>query len=172
VRPGYALLPGILLLALVGCGSKSRESRISPVAPVSETTAAGAPLAVHHTDAEWRGLLSPDAYVVLRQAGTEVPDSSSLLAEHREGNFLCAGCGAKLFESSTKFESGTGWPSFWRATPGAVIETPVAGAQIEYAEIRCGRCGGHLGHVFHDGPRPTGLRYCMNGVALRFQPGG
>ncbi len=125
---------------------------------------------VTHSQAEWRRLLSPAAYHVLREEGTEQPYSSPLLWEHRKGNFLCAGCALPLFASTTKFDSGTGWPSFWKPLPNA-IETTSDNSWIETrTEVHCRRCGGHLGHVFDDGPQPTGLRYCMDGVALAFKP--
>ena len=122
------------------------------------------------TDAEWRQRLSPEQYYVLRQAGTERPGSSPLNAEHRRGTFLCAGCGQPLFASETKFESGTGWPSFYRPLPNAVTNAEDRTLIEARTEVLCARCGGHLGHVFDDGPSPTGLRYCMNGVALTFRP--
>ncbi len=125
---------------------------------------------VHHTEAEWRKLLSPAAYHVLREQGTEAPYTSPLLNEHRRGAFTCAGCALPLFASNTKFDSGTGWPSFWQPLPNAV-ETTTDSSWIESrTEVHCRRCGGHLGHVFDDGPPPTGLRYCMDGVALGFKP--
>jgi peptide-methionine (R)-S-oxide reductase len=124
---------------------------------------------VHHTDAEWHKMLSPEAYEVLRQQGTENPYTSPLLNEHRKGTFTCAGCALPVFASSTKFDSGTGWPSFWAPLPNAV-ETTSDNSWIESrTEVHCRRCGGHLGHVFDDGPKPTGLRYCMDGVALGFK---
>jgi peptide-methionine (R)-S-oxide reductase len=137
--------------------------------------AAGAPniptdsFAVTHTDAEWRQLLSSQQYAVLRGASTESPYSSPLNDEHRAGTFGCAGCGQDLFSSTTKFDSGTGWPSFWKALPNAVLERQDGTLGMTRTEVLCSRCGGHLGHVFDDGPQPTGLRYCMNGVALRFR---
>ncbi len=125
---------------------------------------------VTHTDAEWRELLTSDQYEVLRQAGTEVPYSSPLNDEHGQGVFSCAGCAQELFSSDTKFESGTGWPSFWRPLDGAVVEDADSTLGMTRTEVLCQRCGGHLGHVFDDGPPPTGLRYCMNGVAMTFLP--
>jgi len=125
---------------------------------------------VTHTDEEWRKLLSPAQYNVLRKAGTERPYSSALLKEHRAGNFTCAGCDLDLFSSTTKFESGTGWPSFWKPLDNAVVEEKDSTLGMTRTAVNCRRCGGHLGHVFDDGPKPTGLRYCMNGVALGFKP--
>jgi peptide-methionine (R)-S-oxide reductase len=126
---------------------------------------------VTHNDADWRKLLSPAAYDVLRHQGTEAPWSSPLEREHRKGTYACAGCALALFSSDTKFESGTGWPSFYRPLPNATRTTVDRSWVLEgRTEIHCRRCGGHLGHVFDDGPKPTGLRYCMNGVALKFSP--
>ena len=124
-----------------------------------------------HTDEEWRRLLPADRYRVLRQHGTERAGSSPLNGEKRAGTFLCAGCGQPLFASGDKFESGTGWPSFTRPeTPDAVGESRDRSLGMTRTEVHCGKCGGHLGHVFPDGPAPTGLRYCMNGAALTFEP--
>ena len=125
---------------------------------------------VTHTDAEWRSLLSPAAYDVLRQQGTEIPFSSKLDLETRAGMYACAGCNLPLFSSATKYDSHTGWPSFWQPLPKVVAETDDTSFGMDRTEVHCVRCGGHLGHVFPDGPRPTGLRYCMNGVALTFEP--
>lgn len=122
------------------------------------------------TDAEWRKRLSSPAYAVLRKASTERPYTSPFLKEHRKGRFLCAGCDLPLFSSSTKFESGTGWPSFYDHFPRAIATVDDRSLGMERTEVTCARCAGHLGHVFEDGPRPTGLRYCMNGVALKFEP--
>jgi peptide-methionine (R)-S-oxide reductase len=130
---------------------------------------AAATFEVHHTDAEWRHMLAPAAYNVLRQEGTEPPFTSPLLNEHRKGIFSCAGCALPAFSSTTKFESGTGWPSFWQPLPHAVGERSDSSLGFSRTEVHCRRCGGHLGHVFDDGPKPTGLRYCMNGVALTFK---
>jgi peptide-methionine (R)-S-oxide reductase len=126
---------------------------------------------VEKTDAEWRAILSPAAYQVLRQEGTERAGTSPLLEEHRAGTFLCAGCALPLFSSKTKYDSGTGWPSFYAPLPNAVETTQEGNFLMARTEVHCRRCGGHLGHVFDDGPKPTGLRYCMNGVALTFRPG-
>jgi len=125
---------------------------------------------VTHTPAEWKQLLGPERYHVLREAGTERPFTSPLNSEHRRGTFACAGCALPLFSSTTKFESGTGWPSFYRPLPNAVAERSDRSLLMDRTEVLCHRCGGHLGHVFPDGPKPTGLRYCMNGLALRFRP--
>ena len=126
--------------------------------------------AVSHSDAEWRKLLTPAQYQVLREAGTEPPHSSPLNDEHRPGTFACAGCEQALFASAAKFDSGTGWPSFYQPLPDAVGETRDSSFGMLRTAVHCSRCGGHLGHVFDDGPPPTGLRYCMNGVALSFRP--
>jgi peptide-methionine (R)-S-oxide reductase len=121
-------------------------------------------------DSEWRSILTPAQYDVLRQEATEPPGSSPLLHEHREGIFACAGCELPLFRSETKYDSGTGWPSFWSPIEGAVGTRSDRKLWMERTEVHCRRCGGHLGHVFKDGPPPTGLRYCMNGLALKFVP--
>jgi len=122
------------------------------------------------SDADWRASLSPEQYSVLRKHGTERPGSSPLNDEHREGTFRCAGCGEPLFESNTKYDSGSGWPSFYAPMPGAVETSEDTSHFMRRTEVHCAKCGGHLGHVFPDGPRPTGERYCMNGCALDFQP--
>ncbi len=123
---------------------------------------------VTHTDAEWRKLLTSQQYDILRKAGTERPFSSPLDKEKRSGVFNCAGCALPLFSSKTKFDSGTGWPSFWQPMDKAIDEDVDSTFGMRRVEVLCHRCGGHLGHVFTDGPKPTGLRYCMNGVALNF----
>jgi peptide-methionine (R)-S-oxide reductase len=126
---------------------------------------------VEKPEDEWRRELSPEQFRVLRGHGTERPGSSPLNAEKRPGTFLCAGCGKELFDAAAKYESGTGWPSFW-----APVGEDAVGTQADRSlfmtrtEVHCARCGGHLGHVFPDGPKPTGQRYCMNGVAMRFEP--
>jgi len=132
---------------------------------------AGRRFPVSLTEAQWRARLSADAFLVLRRAGTERPGSSPLNNEHRRGVFHCAGCNQGLYASATKFESHTGWPSFYQPLPHAIGTNVDRSLGEARTEVHCARCGGHLGHVFNDGPRPTGLRYCMNGVAMRFQPG-
>jgi peptide-methionine (R)-S-oxide reductase len=122
------------------------------------------------TEAQWKQELSPEAYNVLRHEGTERAGSSPLNNEKREGTFVCAGCGQPLFSSETKFESGTGWPSFYDVLPGAVETKTDFKIIWPRTEYHCSRCGGHQGHVFNDGPDPTGQRYCNNGVALKFVP--
>jgi peptide-methionine (R)-S-oxide reductase len=144
--------------------------RLGRHADAAAQTAPAEHYAVVHTDAEWRQILSPAAYDVLRQAGTEAPFTSPLLNEERAGVFNCAGCALPLYSSTTKYDSGTGWPSFWDHLPHAVQTSDDDSFGMDRTEVHCSRCGGHLGHVFPDGPRPTGLRYCMNGVALTFTP--
>jgi peptide-methionine (R)-S-oxide reductase len=124
---------------------------------------------VAKTDQEWRQTLTPEQFQVLREHGTEPPGTSPLNREKRDGTFQCAGCGQPLFSSETKFESGTGWPSFWAPLERAVRTTADRSLGMTRSEIHCARCGGHLGHVFPDGPEPSGMRYCMNGAAMKFQ---
>ena len=140
------------------------------LAAAGRAGAAGGTFEVTRTDAEWKAMLSPAAYAVLRQEATERAFTSPLLDEHREGTFACAGCALPLFASAAKFDSGTGWPSFRVPLEGAVGTTEDRRFGMTRVEVHCRRCGGHLGHVFEDGPPPTGLRYCMNGVALAFEP--
>jgi peptide-methionine (R)-S-oxide reductase len=125
---------------------------------------------VEKSDEEWRRLLTPEQYAVLRGHATERPGTCALLHEHRPGTFSCAGCGQELFVAERKFESGTGWPSFFDPVPGSIGTTSDTTFGMVRTEVHCSRCGGHLGHVFPDGPPPTGLRYCINGVALEFEP--
>jgi peptide-methionine (R)-S-oxide reductase len=148
-------------------------SALALVAPRIGAARSGAPARswpLQLSDAEWRRRLTPEQFHILREAGTEYPGTSPLLREHRKGTFCCAADGHRLFASSTKFDSGTGWPSFWRPLPGAVVTQSDRSLGMVRTEVLCARCGGHLGHVFDDGPMPTGDRYCMNGVALRFVP--
>ena len=160
-------------LLLLGAGAVTaaalsglRRLAVSP----ARAAAATEHFEVTHTDEEWKALLTPDQYAVLREEATERPYSSPLEREHRKGTFHCAGCDNALFASSTKFESGTGWPSFYKPLAHAVGETRDLTLGMVRTEVHCRRCGGHLGHVFDDGPKPTGLRYCMNGVAMTFAP--
>ena len=142
---------------LVGC---SRDAQAGPIETFEIT----------RSEDEWRRQLSPEQFAVLREAGTERAGTSPLNAEKRDGTYVCAGCDLPVYRSDAKFESGTGWPSFFRPIEGAVRTKPDPGLFGTRTEVHCRRCGGHLGHVFEDGPRPTGLRYCMNGVAMRFVP--
>lgn len=141
-------------VALSGCGSPA-EARTFPV---------------RYSDAEWRRRLTPTQYAILRGKNTERAFTSPLNREHRRGTFLCAADGHPLFASVTKFDSGTGWPSFWRPLPGAIGTSTDYEIGVPRTEVHCAQCGGHLGHVFDDGPRPTGKRYCMNGGAMAFRP--
>ena len=124
---------------------------------------------IEKSDEEWRKQLDPQQYNVLRKHSTERAFTSPLNEEKRNGAFVCFGCGEPLFDSATKFESGTGWPSFWQPLPGGVGTTTDRSFFMTRTEVHCAKCGGHLGHVFPDGPQPTGQRYCMNGVALKFE---
>jgi peptide-methionine (R)-S-oxide reductase len=146
---------GTASVVLAACGSSAADAKAFPV---------------HFTDAEWKKRLTPKQYYILRQKGTEKPFSSPLLNEHRKGTFICAADGNPLYSSATKFDSGTGWPSFWQPLPGAVQTSSDWETGYPRTEVHCSRCGGHLGHVFDDGPKPTGKRYCMDGDAMLFKP--
>lgn len=136
----------------------------------SAKTAAKGTFPIQKTEAEWRRVLNAEQFYILRQEGTERPFTSPLLKEHRKGTFVCAADGTALFASSTKFDSGTGWPSFFRPIAKGVGTTTDRSLGMTRTEVHCSQCGGHLGHVFDDGPAPTGLRYCINGDALKFRP--
>ncbi len=143
------------LPVLAACGAGNAEAKAYPV---------------HHSDAEWRKLLTAEQYYILRREGTERPFTSPLLKEKRKGTFVCAADGNPLFSSRTKYESGTGWPSFWKPLTNAVGTSTDYKLGYPRTEVHCARCGGHLGHVFDDGPKPTGKRYCINGDAMLFKP--
>jgi len=150
----------VSVLALAGC-----------VPGIASAQKSAKKYKVTHTPAEWRKLLSPAAYEVLRESGTERAFTGKLLDEHRKGVFVCAACGQELFNSDTKFESGTGWPSFFKPINAKAVEQVEDHSDgMDRTEVMCAGCGGHLGHVFDDGPQPTGLRYCMNSVAMKFVP--
>lgn len=172
-----------VLMLMVSCKSNSQKpalpqdqdqaivAKSSPVEAQDATASAASGVEkIEKTDEEWRALLSEEAYYILRKEGTERPFTSDLLKEKRTGMFVCQACGLELFESETKFDSGTGWPSFYQPAERAHVHEDTD-YKLGYArtEVECGRCGGHLGHVFDDGPKPTGLRYCINGAALSFK---
>ncbi|KVA21731.1 methionine sulfoxide reductase [Burkholderia cepacia] len=165
----FAGAAGLAALAtLSSVGRRALVGRAFAAPPATPQTAA--PFEVTLSDAEWHRRLTPAQYTVLREAGTERPYTSPLNDEHRHGTFACAGCDLALFSSATKFDSHTGWPSFWKPLDHAVATHTDASFGMIRTEVHCRRCGGHLGHVFDDGPPPTGLRYCMNGLALAFHP--
>ncbi|MDD3800425.1 MAG: peptide-methionine (R)-S-oxide reductase MsrB [Novosphingobium sp.] len=149
------LAAGVSLPLAAACGGKAAEAKSFPIAL---------------SEAQWRKRLTKAQFHILREAGTERPFSSPLNTEKRKGTFLCAGCSNELFDSATKYDSGTGWPSFWKPLPGAVGTSTDYKLGYPRTEVHCADCGGHLGHVFDDGPRPTGKRYCMNGLAMTFRP--
>ncbi len=149
------LAAGAALPLATACGAKATAKGTFPI---------------KKTDAEWRRVLTPQQFAILRQEGTERPYTSALLKEHRKGTFVCAADGTALFASSTKFDSGTGWPSFFRPITKGVGKSADRSLGMARTEVHCSQCGGHLGHVFDDGPAPTGLRYCINGDALKFIP--
>jgi peptide-methionine (R)-S-oxide reductase len=154
----------LLTGATISLASAIGLSRLTAVSAPAET------FPVTHSDADWRKLLTPAQYEILRRSGTERPFSSKLLHEERRGVFACAGCNLDLFSSTTKFDSGTGWPGFWAPLDNAVGTIEDISFGMVRTAVHCARCGGHQGHVFNDGPKPTGLRYCMNGDSLTFKP--
>ncbi len=158
-----------LLTAGVAIGALMTANKYAEADTMTTTTAQGIDYR-KLTDEDWRRRVTAAQFDVLRKHGTERPGSSPLNHEKRKGTFACAGCDLPLFSSDTKFESGTGWPSFYQSLPRAVATTTDRSFFMARTEVHCSRCEGHLGHVFDDGPKPTGLRYCMNGVALRFVP--
>lgn len=146
---------GIALPVLSACGASPAEAKDYPFSL---------------SDAEWQRRLGKARYRILREAGTEGRFTSALLHEKRKGTFVCAGCKSPLYSSATKYESGTGWPAFWKAIPGAIETSTDTSFGMVRTEARCATCGGHLGHIFKDGPRPTGKRHCINGLAMEFRP--
>ena len=163
MRRRQFLLGGVGVLALAGGGAALGLARSTGSAGAAEET-----FEVTRSDAEWKARLSPERYAVLRQEDTERAFSSPLNEVHRTGTFSCAGCELPLYSSAAKFDSGTGWPSFWESLPGAVGTKTDNSFFMTRVECHCSRCGGHLGHVFDDGPPPTGKRHCINGLALNF----
>jgi peptide-methionine (R)-S-oxide reductase len=158
-------IPRRRFLALLGA-----SAALPVAAACTAKPAAARAFPVSYSDADWRRRLTPAQYYILRRKGTETPGTSPLLGEHRKGTFVCAADNNPLYSSDTKFESGTGWPSFFRPLPGGIATSTDWDVGMPRTEVHCTQCGGHLGHVFDDGPRPTGKRYCMNGDAMLFRP--
>jgi peptide-methionine (R)-S-oxide reductase len=174
----YAAVLAIVVIAAVGCVAMTSPQTGIPAVDQSKSTGpvniAGKATEprLHKTNADWKPVLTPTQYHILREAGTEAPYNNPYWNNHVAGTYVCAACGQKLFSSSTKFDSGTGWPSFWQPIiKDAVLYHHDTSDGMDREEILCSNCGGHLGHVFNDGPKPTGLRYCMNSYAMKFLPG-
>jgi peptide-methionine (R)-S-oxide reductase len=169
----WALLAGLMAVGFVLVKVRATEiGQPENLSPVAVTAADRAPVVkIHKTEAEWKAQLTPQQFAVLREKGTERSASSPLNEEKAKGVYRCAACGLPLFASDAKFESGTGWPSFWKPFVAANVYTAKDNTLgMERDEVLCARCGSHLGHRFDDGPKPTGMRYCLNGVALKFEP--
>ncbi len=174
-KPFHAVALAAALVLPIAAAMSAGAAKAAVPAPAGAAAPGAVPVVytdkVVKSDAEWKKILSPAQYSILRQAGTEPAGTSPLLNVHAKGVFVCAACGQLLYSSDTKFESGTGWPSFWKPfSPRSILTKTDSTFGMERTEVLCSRCGGHLGHVFDDGPRPTGLRYCMNGLALKFVP--
>jgi peptide-methionine (R)-S-oxide reductase len=175
LRPKALLAIVLLIVAVAACAraaaEKGEKKTVNPATTTHPETTANGIQKIVKTEEEWKKLLTPEQFQVLRQASTERAFTGETWNNHQKGTYVCAACGLPLFSSATKFESGTGWPSFWQPIDPRNVETETDSSfGMMRTEVRCARCGGHLGHVFTDGPRPTGLRYCMNSVAMKFIP--
>ncbi len=170
MRPGHLIAMIFALFGFTACHAEPVAETPGQHAHAHHDHAASVGSVVKLSPAQWKERLSSEQYRILREKGTERAGTGVLLGEKRPGTFRCAGCGARLFDAKTKFESGTGWPSFFAALSGRVSEVKDDSYGMSRVEILCSRCGGHLGHIFDDGPQPTGQRYCVNSVSLEFDP--